>query len=165
MQQNQSTPIARVVQVTDRPGGSRDDLMRVVYSQMETISRRAIARNRRTSAPLTVVQHTLLTFIAATPRCRSIDIAQALRLNRSTISRQVADLVELDLIQVADEGAGADAPGRGHILTLSRRGAELLEKSLEANHRELERRLASWTDEEIEVLASGLERFNEEEQA
>ncbi|AMM22002.1 hypothetical protein AX769_19940 [Frondihabitans sp. PAMC 28766] len=142
--------------------------MEAVYMQMETISRRAVARNRRTSAPLTVVQHTLLTFIASTRDCRAIDIAAALRLNRSTISRQVGDLVELGLVAAGasdahareHEDAGSGGPGRGQILALSARGSELLQRSLEANHHELARRLADWTDADIDVLASGLERFN-----
>lgn len=136
----------------------RAERTRAVYTQMETISRRAVARNRRAAAPLTVVQHTLLTFIAQTRDCRAIDIAQGLRLNRSTISRQVGDLQELGLVEVAPEAERAGA--RGQILLLSDRGRELLETSTEANHSELERRLADWSDDEIDRLARGLERFN-----
>lgn len=136
----------------------RSERTRAVYTQMETISRRAVARNRRAAAPLTVVQHTLLTFIAQTRDCRAIDIAQGLRLNRSTISRQVGDLQELGLVEVAPEAERAGA--RGQILRLSDRGRELLETSTEANHSELERRLADWSDDEIDRLARGLERFN-----
>lgn len=131
--------------------------MQAVYSQMETISRRAIARNRRTTAPLTVVQHTLLTFIASTSDCRAIDIAGAFRLNRSTISRQVADLVGLDLVVVRVDGVGG---GRGQVLELTGRGHELLESSVRANRAELERRLTGWDDDEVDRLARGLERFN-----
>lgn len=136
----------------------RAERTRAVYTQMETISRRAVARNRRAAAPLTVVQHTLLTFIAQTRDCRAIDIAQGLRLNRSTISRQVGDLQELGLVEVAPEAERAGS--RGQILRLSDRGRELLETSTEANHSELERRLADWSDDEIDRLARGLERFN-----
>ncbi len=132
--------------------------MRAVYLQMEAISRRAVARSRRTSEPLTVVQHTLLTFINTTPDCRAIDIAAALRLNRSTVSRQLADLEGLGLIE--PPGAGAAAPGRGQALAISPRGRDLLDRSLRANHDALERRLADWTDDEIDRLARGLERFN-----
>ncbi|WP_286344617.1 MarR family winged helix-turn-helix transcriptional regulator [Frondihabitans sucicola] len=136
----------------------RQQRMGVVYTQMETISRRAVARNRRASAPLTVVQHTLLTFIAATRDCRAIDIAHSMRLNRSTVSRQVGDLQELGLVEIAT----APVPGtsRGQILVLSPRGRELLESSTRANQRELERRLADWSDDEIDRLARGLQRFN-----
>ena len=137
--------------------------MLTVYSQLEAISRRGVARNRRESAPLTVVQHTLLTFIAATPACRAIDIAQALRLNRSTVSRQVADLFELGLVRNAtdDESEG----GRGQILLLTERGAAMLETSLRANQIELARRLADWTDDEIDRLANDLTRFNDADPA
>jgi DNA-binding MarR family transcriptional regulator len=133
----------------------REVRMQAVYSEMERISRRAVARNRRTAAPLTVVQHTLLTFISTTPDCRAIDIAQSLRLNRSTISRQVGDLVDLGLVETRAESAG-----RGQILVLTDRGRGLLDRSLRANHAELERRLQGWSDDEIDRLARGLERFN-----
>lgn len=142
---------------------SRDERMRSVYSQMETISRRAVARNRRASAPLTVVQHTLLTFIDQAVDCRAIDIAQGLRLNRSTVSRQVADLQELGLVEV--DAAPVQPGARGQILRLSHRGVELLATSTRANHRELERRLADWSDDDIDRLAAGLERFNAVDEA
>lgn len=132
--------------------------MRAVYTEMETISRRAVARGRRESAPLTVVQHTLLTFIAQSADCRAIDIAQSLRLNRSTVSRQVADLQDLGLVEIAE--AAQPAAARGHVLQLSERGRDLLALSTKANHDALERRLADWSDDDIDRLARGLERFN-----
>lgn len=152
-------PIDSLVDVNET--GDRSEQMETVYSQIAAISRRGVARNRRTAAPLTVVQHTLLTFIAATPDCRAIDIAQALRLNRSTISRQVGDLVGLGLVEApGTERAGSGSSGRGQILALSPRGRELLERSDAANLSEIERRLADWSDAEIDVLARALQRFN-----
>jgi DNA-binding MarR family transcriptional regulator len=145
-------PIATLGSVTTK----RDDRIQAVYTEMAAITRRALARNRRLSEPLTVVQHTLLTFIASTPECRAIDIAGALRLNRSTVSRQVADLVGLDLI----ESGGSSLGGRGQILSLTERGEQLLDTSLRANQEALERRLGDWSDAEIDALAQGLERFN-----
>jgi DNA-binding MarR family transcriptional regulator len=141
----------------------REDRMAFVYAQMEALSRRGVARNRRTAAPLTVVQHTLLTFIAQTRDCRAIDIAQSLRLNRSTVSRQVGDLQELGLVEIATGPVAGT--GRGQILQLSDRGRELLAASTRANVTELERRLADWTDAEIDDLARGLERFNSVDEA
>ena len=136
----------------------REERMRAVYEQLVSISRRGVARNRLTATPLTVVQYTLLTFIASSPECRAIDIARSMRLNRSTVSRQVADLEGLGLIEIA--AAGVQAGSRGQILQLSDRGRELLDDSMKANQVELERRLADWTDDEIDRLARGLERFN-----
>ncbi|GAA4681639.1 MarR family winged helix-turn-helix transcriptional regulator [Frondihabitans cladoniiphilus] len=133
----------------------REDRMLAVYSNLEAISRRGVARNRREAAPLTVVQHTLLMFVATTPGCRAIDVAAALRLNRSTVSRQVGDLTGLGLVRTADE-----PKGRGQVLELTPRGDELLATSLRANQQALAARLEGWTDDEIDVLARGLERFN-----
>jgi DNA-binding MarR family transcriptional regulator len=137
---------------------ARDERMRAVYEQLVSISRRGVTRNRATAAPLTVVQYTLLTFIASTAECRAIDIAKSLRLNRSTVSRQVADLELLGLIEVGAAGAGGGS--RGQILHVSDRGRELLDDSRKANQLELARRLADWSDDEIDRLARGLERFN-----
>jgi DNA-binding MarR family transcriptional regulator len=137
---------------------ARQRRMGVVYAQLEALSRRAVGRSRRASAPLTIVQHTLLTYIAQTPACRSIDIAQAMRLNRSTVSRQVGDLLELGLVEI--DTAPVQGTSRGQILVLSDRGRELLASSTKANQRALEHRLADWTDDEIDRLARGLERFN-----
>jgi DNA-binding MarR family transcriptional regulator len=59
----------------------------------------------------------------------------------------------------------AQATSRGQILVLSDRGRALLTDSLRANQVELERRLADWTDDEIDGLARGLERFNSVDEA
>ncbi|ROQ39551.1 DNA-binding MarR family transcriptional regulator [Frondihabitans sp. PhB188] len=136
--------------------------MQAVYTQLQTISRRASARSRRTAEPLTLVQHTLLNFIDGTPECRAIDIAGAMRLNRSTVSRQVGDLQAIGLIEVG--AVTAEQTSRGQLLTLSKRGRELLDRSIRANHDELERRLSEWSDDEIDDLAAGLERFNADEE-
>lgn len=155
MQQRTSVhPIGSVDGVTTH----RETRMLAVYSQLESISRRGVARNRRSSAPLTVVQHTLLTFIATTDDCRAIDIAHALRLNRSTISRQVGDLHDLGLVQHRVQVEGA--PSRGQTLELTARGHELLDRSQKANQDALARRLEGWSDDDIDRLAQGLERFN-----
>lgn len=150
-------PIVTIVSVSTR----REDRMQAVYDQLSSISRRAAARSRRTAEPLTVVQHTLLTFIDTTPECRAIDIAAAMRLNRSTVSRQLGDLQAIGLIEVGAASGEANPAARGQLLALSQRGRDLLDRSIAANHVELERRLADWTDDEIDVLAAGLERFNE----
>lgn len=147
-------PIVKLDDVTTK----RDDRMQAVYAELQAISRRAAARSRRTAEPLTVVQHTLLNFIAVTPDCRAVDIASAMRLNRSTVSRQIGDLQELGLVEVGVQPISSQA--RGQLLLLSDRGRELLQRSIRANHAELERRLADWSDDDIDRLADGLERFN-----
>ena len=136
---------------------TREDRVRAVYTQMEALTRRAVARARKSAAPLTFVHHSLLTYIASTPECRAIDIAASFRLNRSTVSRQVADLMELELV---DYVTGPRASNRGQVIGLTEHGQDLLDRSHAGNRASLERRLAGWADADIDTLAAGLERFN-----
>jgi DNA-binding MarR family transcriptional regulator len=141
--------------VTDHRGQQGID---TVYSELETVSRRAVARARHKSAPLSFVEHSLVTFVAANPGCRATDIAQDFGLNRSTVSRQLAGLVELGLVE---PGAGAETDGRrGQALALTDRGRELLARSVDANRSALADRLEGWTAAEVDALAAALHRLN-----
>ncbi|MCU1574230.1 MAG: hypothetical protein JWO93_2312 [Micrococcaceae bacterium] len=127
-----------------------------VYNQMEVISRRAVARTRRMSAPLSFVEHSLLVFIDTTPGCRATDIAADLQLNRSTISRQLTTLTDLGLVEYT---SGNDA-GRRRALRLTERGRQLRERSVEAQRGVVTSRLEEWSVEEIASFAAALARFN-----
>lgn len=148
--------------MTDQRGQQGID---TVYSELETVSRRAVARARHKSAPLSFVEHSLVTFIAANPGCRATDIAADFGLNRSTVSRQLGGLVELGLVEpgAAAGAAGGTAGGearRGQALVLTDRGRELLARSVDANRSALADRLAGWTAAEVDALAAALHRLN-----
>lgn len=128
-----------------------------VYAELERVSRRAVARARHRSAPLSFVEHSLVTFIATHPGCRAVDIAADFSLNRSTVSRQLAGLVELGLVAPVD---GADGARRGQVLALTPRGDELLARSVDANRAALAERLEGWRPEEVAELAASLHRLN-----
>ncbi|MBD8141502.1 MULTISPECIES: MarR family winged helix-turn-helix transcriptional regulator [Frigoribacterium] len=141
--------------MTDQRGQRGID---TVYSELETVSRRAVARARHKSAPLSFVEHSLVTFIATHPGCRATDIAADFGLNRSTVSRQLGGLVELGLVE---PGAGAAVEGRrGQALTLTARGRDLLARSVDANRSALADRLEGWTAAEVDALAAALHRLN-----
>lgn len=144
--------------MTDQRGQQGID---TVYSELETVSRRAVARARHKSAPLSFVEHSLVTFIAANPGCRATDIAADFGLNRSTVSRQLGGLVELGLVEPGAAGgtAGGEAR-RGQALVLTDRGRELLARSVDANRSALADRLAGWTAAEVDALAAALHRLN-----
>lgn len=137
-----------------------------VYEQLERVSRRAVARARRRSAPLTFVEHSLLDVIEAEPGRRAIDIAAEFSLNRSTVSRQLAHLVELGLIvadgpvdDVSAEAGGHDAR-RGQRLSVTPAGRDLLARSVDANRAALADRLRGWHETEVDALAASLRRLN-----
>ena len=141
--------------MTDQRGQRGID---TVYSELETVSRRAVARARHKSAPLSFVEHSLVTFIASNPGCRATDIAADFGLNRSTVSRQLGGLVELGLVE-SGEGVMADGR-RGQALTLTARGHDLLARSVDANRSALADRLKGWTAGEVDALAAALHRLN-----
>ncbi|KQO80147.1 MULTISPECIES: MarR family winged helix-turn-helix transcriptional regulator [unclassified Frigoribacterium] len=127
-----------------------------VYAELELVSRRAVARARRRSSPLTFVEHSLLDVIAAEPGRRAIDLAAEFSLNRSTVSRQLAHLVELGAIETDD---GPDSR-RGLALSVTPVGRAMLARSVDANRAALADRLAGWDDSEVATLASSLARLN-----
>lgn len=136
---------------------SRDNQLQSVYENLQTVTRRASARSRRLSEPLTFVEHSLVRFIADTPGTRATDIAAAFQLNRSTVSRQVNSLIELGLV---DYGAAGEEPGRGRVLGLTDRGRAQLASSADAQRSVLSERLAGWSDGDVAAFAAMLERFN-----
>ena len=153
-----ATGVARLADVTDARDGRDRHGLDAVYGELETVSRRAVARARHKSAPLSFVEHSLVTFIAANPGCRATDIAVDFGLNRSTVSRQLGGLVGLGLVE---PDAVAEAPGRrGRALALTDRGRELLDRSVEANRSALAARLEGWTTAEVDALAAALHRLN-----
>lgn len=127
-----------------------------VYTELELVSRRAVARARRRSSPLTFVEHSLLDVIATEPGRRAIDLAAEFSLNRSTVSRQLAHLAELGLIQGDDD----PEPRRGRALSVTAAGLSLLARSTEANREALAARLEGWGTADVAALAESLGRLN-----
>ncbi|QXQ10117.1 MarR family winged helix-turn-helix transcriptional regulator [Paeniglutamicibacter sp. Y32M11] len=134
----------------------RDADIQAVYNHMQVITRRANARSRHLAEPLTFVEHSLLRFIADTPGVRAIDIAEAFSLNRSTVSRQVATLIELGLANYDETDAG-----RGRVLVLTDHGHQQLATSAQVHREVVTDRLAGWSDQEIASFAEALIRYND----
>lgn len=126
-----------------------------VYLHMQMITRRANARARQLAEPLSLVEHSLLRFIADTPGTRATDIAEAFELNRSTVSRQVGTLLDLGYAAYDDAEAG-----RGRVLGLTDLGRERLEASAAVHRDAVNDRLTGWSEEQISSFAAALERYN-----
>jgi len=128
-----------------------------LFDELMTLSRNHVARVRRATGPLSFVEHSLLTFIRDTPGCRATDIAQAHGLNRSTVSRQVAELVEAE---VAEYAPGTGRAGRGQVLQLTDRGWAALGQSVAFHRPAAMKRLTEWTFDEIEQFRRLLNKYN-----
>jgi len=86
---------------------------------------------------------------------RLSDLAEAVELDLSTVSRQMRDLVEGGLITKVPD----PHDGRASFLSLSARGAAVLESVSESRREALADALTDWTEEERATLAAELFRL------
>jgi DNA-binding MarR family transcriptional regulator len=87
---------------------------------------------------------------------RASDLVARLGLDKSTVSRQVASLVELGLV---DRAADPD-DGRAQVLTPSVEGSARLTRIRAARRARWESDLAGWPADDVATLAALLERLN-----
>ncbi|GAA4166125.1 hypothetical protein GCM10022286_30250 [Gryllotalpicola daejeonensis] len=144
-----------------RPKSSRAQLLDTIFEEINVVTRRGTARARRLAAPLSYVEHSLLQFIGATKGCRATDIAASFHLNRSTVSRQVASLLEHGLVEYA--ARNQDSHHRGRELQLTDAGKSRLTSARGEQRKASFERLADWTDDELATFAELLDRYNSKE--
>jgi DNA-binding MarR family transcriptional regulator len=87
---------------------------------------------------------------------RASDLVARLGLDKSTVSRQVASLVSLGLV---DRSADPD-DGRAQVLTPSEEGAARLAQIRDARRERWEADLGHWPAEDVATLAELLHRLN-----
>jgi DNA-binding MarR family transcriptional regulator len=127
-----------------------------IQEELTTIARRGTARVRRENEALSLVDRTMLAYIAANPGCRAVEIAAHFQHNRSTVSRQLRALMDFGLVT-----SGAPAGnGRGQVLTLTEAGEGAIRASSETLLAALNARLADWPSDDVEAFARMMERYN-----
>jgi DNA-binding MarR family transcriptional regulator len=144
-----------------RAKASRAQLLDAIFEEMNVITRRGTARARRLAAPLSYVEHSLLQFIGSTPGCRATDVANSFHLNRSTVSRQVASLLDHDLVEYAERTDGSHH--RGRELRLTKTGKERLTSARGEQRKASFERLSDWSEDELASFKVLLERYNSKE--
>lgn len=87
---------------------------------------------------------------------RASDVVSRLGLDKSTISRQVASLVDLGMVErAADPG-----DGRAQVLSISAEGHRRLNEVRDARRVRWEADLADWPTSDVATLAALLNRLN-----
>jgi DNA-binding MarR family transcriptional regulator len=138
----------------DEQADREGDIARV-QGELTTLSRRSAARARDAYSSLSFVDQSLVTYIGANPGCRNVDIAAQFQLNKSTVSRQIAALIDFGFVEVQDTNEN-----RGQALQLTPKGAALRQRMFEEVLVALNARFASWPADDIRTFATLLERFN-----
>ena len=87
---------------------------------------------------------------------RASDLVTRLGLDKSTVSRQVASLVDLGLVDRAPD----PADGRAQVLTASAEGSSRLSRIRDARRARWENDMADWPQDDVARLGELLGRLN-----
>ncbi|MHA6762484.1 MarR family winged helix-turn-helix transcriptional regulator [Streptacidiphilus sp. PAMC 29251] len=125
--------------------------------QLVNLSRRFRSNGERLHPELTFAAYSLLAQLQQLGGARAGDLVGLSGLNKSTISRQLADLQREDLVVRALD----PADNRVQVIKVSERGLRLLTAADAAMRRETARRTVGWTPQEIAAFHGLLARYNQ----
>jgi DNA-binding MarR family transcriptional regulator len=120
--------------------------------------RRRAELGSRMHPELSLVGYTLLAEIETAPGTRATDLAALFGLEKSTVSRQLNDLVVAGFLRREEEKPGR----RGYILAVTDAGTAALEMETTIVREHLSAALAQWKVWEITALADMVNRFLED---
>src|SRR5580700_9619985 len=135
---------------------AREAALDDLYQGLTTLSRRARDVGDHLHPGLSLVAYTLLTRVDVTPGMRAADLAAHFGLDKSTLSRQLEQLISAGLLRRDGERPGR----RGSVLALTPAGQQHLAAAAQAVRDRLTERLTGWDDGDIAALAQLVTRFN-----
>ena len=135
---------------------SREAALDTLYQGLTTLSRRARDVGDDLHPGLSLVAYTLLTQVGAEPGMRAADLAAHFCLDKSTLSRQLEQLISAGLLRREGEQPGR----RGYVLTLTAAGRQHLDVAARAVRDRLAERMDGWDDDDIDVFGALVARFN-----
>lgn len=138
----------------------RKDAAQAVERQLAVLFGRARSVSLQLAAQvhpgLDSASYALLVHLFDTGPVRAAEIVERTGLDKSTVSRQIARLEELGLLERAVDSAD----GRARIIQLTETGHDRLETIRLDRRKLLRERLADWSTADIHVFATMLERLN-----
>jgi DNA-binding MarR family transcriptional regulator len=140
---------------------SRADATRALEHELGVVLRR-IRRNIATRAQmvhpdLAPASYSLLVSLHDDGPRRSSELAEMFSIDKGAVSRQVARLEALGLVERTPD----PLDGRAHLLSLTAHGRSRLAEVARRRRQWYDERLADWSGDEIAELAHQLARYNE----
>jgi DNA-binding MarR family transcriptional regulator len=139
-----------------RGAGSRETALEDLYQGLSTLTRRARDLGDELHPGLSLVAYTLLVQIDLTSEARAADLAAHFSLDKSTVSRQLEQLIAAGLLRREGERPGR----RGYALVLTDAGNQLLAAAAQAVRVCLAGWLADWDDSDVAAFGQLVGRFN-----
>ncbi|MBM9505905.1 MarR family winged helix-turn-helix transcriptional regulator [Actinacidiphila acididurans] len=136
----------------------RDAALDTIQRELTAFARRARATAARMHPELSLVSYTILAHLEEQQGCRATDLAAYYLLDKSTVSRQVAALERLGLIERRTDSTDH----RVQVLHLAPRGNEVLAAARERRKQTFEERFADWDPADLGRFAEYLVRYNED---
>lgn len=136
--------------------GDREESLDVIQRELTAFARRARAAAARLHPELPLVSYTLLAHIDDQQGCRATDLAAHYMLDKSTVSRQVAVLAKLGLVERHPD----PDDHRIQVLHPTEAGTQALAASQASRRAAYQERLADWTADDLSRFAAYLQRYN-----
>ncbi|GHC72176.1 MarR family winged helix-turn-helix transcriptional regulator [Streptomyces cinnamoneus] len=134
----------------------RDESVATIQRELTAFARRARATAARMHPELSLVSFTLLAHLEDQQGCRATDLAAHYLLDKSTVSRQVATLQRLGLVERRVDPDDQ----RVQVLHLTAAGAETLAQVAASRLAAFQERLADWNEADLSRFADYLLRYN-----
>ena len=147
-------------QRADGEGGTRNSAAESVERELVMMFRRA--RNISTTMASQVhpdldpASYSLMLMVDDAGSLRGMDVAGRTGLDKSTVSRQIATLVELELLERVPD----PDDGRARRIQLSELGRARLAEVRHQRSKHLREQFASWSTDDLQDLARLLGRIN-----
>ncbi|WP_328537790.1 MarR family winged helix-turn-helix transcriptional regulator [Streptomyces sp. NBC_00344] len=133
-----------------------DTSVDTIQRELTAFARRARATAALLHPELPLVSYTLLAHIDERQGCRATDLAAHYMLDKSTVSRQLAGLEKLGLV----ERRLAPDDQRVQVLHPTEAGTRTLASTQGSRRAAVRERLADWSEEDLERFAAYLLRYN-----
>ncbi|MFI6121462.1 MarR family winged helix-turn-helix transcriptional regulator [Streptomyces sp. NPDC051064] len=134
----------------------REESLDVIQRELTAFARRARSTAARLHPDLPLVSYTLLAHIDDRHGCRATDLAAHYMLDKSTVSRQVAALEKLGLVERHPDPDDQ----RIQVLHPTDAGTQALASTQASRRAAYRKRLGAWTSDDLEQFAEYLLRYN-----